>query len=294
VLSKRKLLRLVRERVVDGWDDPRMPTLSGLRRRGFTPESLRDFCDRIGVAKAENRVEWALLEHCVRQHLNAVAPRVMGVLDPLKVVIDNYPEGESEELEAVNNPEDEAAGTRSLPFSRELWIERTDFMEEPPKKYFRLSPGAEVRLRYGYLIRCTGIEKDQAGRVTEVRCSYDPETRGGHAPDGRKVKGTIHWVSAAHALDAPVRLYDTLFTVADPEAVEDGEDFLKHLNPTSVETLDSCKLEPSLVDAEPGSRYQFERQGYFCVDTRASEPGRPVFNRIVTLRDTWGKIQAKG
>jgi glutaminyl-tRNA synthetase len=294
VLSKRKLLRLVRERVVDGWDDPRMPTLSGLRRRGFTPESLRDFCDRIGVAKAENRVEWALLEHCVRQHLNAVAPRVMGVLDPLKVVIDNYPEGESEELEAVNNPEDEAAGTRSLPFSRELWIERTDFMEEPPKKYFRLSPGAEVRLRYGYLIRCTGIEKDQAGRVTEVRCSYDPETRGGHAPDGRKVKGTIHWVSAAHALDAPVRLYDTLFTVADPEAVEDGEDFLKHLNPASVETLDSCKLEPSLVDAEPGSRYQFERQGYFCVDTRASEPGRPVFNRIVTLRDTWGKIQAKG
>jgi glutaminyl-tRNA synthetase len=271
-----------------------MPTLSGLRRRGFTPEAIRDFCDRIGVAKAENRVEWALLEHCARQHLNAVAPRVMGVLHPLKVVIDNYPEGKVEELEAINNPEDESAGTRRLPFSRELWIERSDFLEDPPKKYFRLSPGAEVRLRYGYLIRCTEVVKDAAGAVTEVHCTYDPETRGGHAPDGRKVRGTIHWVSAAHALEAEVRLYDTLFSAVDPEAVEEGEDFLVHLNPESMQILGECKLEPGLAAAEPGQRYQFERNGYFCVDSRHSAPGKPVFNRIVTLRDTWGKIQKRG
>jgi glutaminyl-tRNA synthetase len=291
ILSKRKLLRLVEEGHVDGWDDPRMPTLSGLRRRGYTPEAIRDFCDRIGVAKANSTVDVAMLEHCLREHLNREATRVMAVLRPLKVVIENYPESESEKLEAINNPEDESAGTRTIPFSRELWIERTDFMEDPPRKFFRLAPGREVRLRYGYFITCTDVVKDDGGEVVELRCTYDPETKGGYAPDGRKVRGTIHWVSAGHSLPAEVRLYDHLFK--DDDERDDGEELAEQLNPASLEVLDGCQVEPSLAGMEPGYRCQFERQGYFCVDSRDSYADRLVFNRTVGLRDTWAKIQKK-
>ena len=293
VLSKRKLLRLVEEGHVEGWDDPRMPTLSGLRRRGYTPDAIRDFCDRIGVAKANSVVDVAMLEHCLREQLNREAPRVMAVLRPLKLVIENYPEGQAEELEAINNPEDESAGTRTIPFSRELWIERTDFMEDPPKKYFRLAPGREVRLRYGYFVTCADVVKDDSGEVVEVRCTYDPETRGGYAPDGRRVRGTIHWVSAAHALPAEVRLYDHLFNDEDPNSTDMGADFTDRLNSESLERLTECRVEPSLVSAALGDRFQFERLGYFCVDSKDSSAERLVFNRTVTLRDTWAKISRK-
>jgi len=290
VLSKRKLLQLVEEGYVSGWDDPRMPTLSGLRRRGYTPESIRNFCDRIGVAKSNSIVDVAMLEHCVREDLNKRAPRVMGVLDPLRVVIDNYPEDQVEELEAINNPEDPSMGTRKVPFSRVLYIERADFREDPPRKFFRLAPGREVRLRYAYYITCVDVVKDEkTGEVTELHCTYDPETRGGWAPDGRKVRGTLHWVSAAHALQAEVRLYDRLFLKANP--LEGGADFKDSLNPNSLEVLTSCRVEPSLAGATPGSRYQFERQGYFCVDPVDSSPEKLVFNRTVALRDSWAKIE---
>jgi glutaminyl-tRNA synthetase len=291
VLSKRKLIRLVEEGHVDGWDDPRMPTISGVRRRGYPPEALRNFCDRIGVAKADSMVDMALLEYCVRENLNKIAPRFMGVLRPLKVVIDNYPTDDEEELEAINNPGDPSAGTRKVPFSRELYIERDDFMEDPPKKFFRLAPGREVRLRYAYFITCVDVVKDPAtGEITELHCTYDPATRGGDAPDGRKVKGTLHWVSARHAIDAQVRLYDHLFTKENPNEVEEGKEFTASLNPNSLEVLNDCKLEPSLADAAPASRCQFERLGYFCVDAKDSTPDALVFNRTVTLRDTWAKI----
>jgi glutaminyl-tRNA synthetase len=290
VLSKRRLIQLVDEGHVTGWDDPRMPTLSGLRRRGLPPEALRDFCNRIGVAKADNLIEVALLEHCAREFLNKSAERRMGVLKPLKVVIENYPEGQSEELEAINNPEDAAAGTRAVPFSRELYIEREDFMEDPPKKFFRLAPGREVRLRYAYFIACREAVKNAAGEIVELRCTYDPETRGGNAPDGRKVKATLHWVSAAHAIAAEVRLYDHLFTTPTPGS--DG-DFRDDLNPDSLTVLGDCRLEPALTGAQAGVPVQFERQGYFCPD-RDSTPERPVFNRTVALRDSWAKIQKKG
>jgi len=291
VMSKRRLLELVREGLVRGWDDPRMPTLSGLRRRGYTPEAVRAFCQRTGVAKTNSTVDIAFLEHCLREDLNLRAPRVMGVLRPLKLVIDNYPEGQVEEFDAVNNPEDLAAGTRKVPFSRVLYIEQEDFMEEPAPKYFRLAPGREVRLRYAYFVTCTGVVKDEkTGEVVEVHCTYDPDTRGGNAPDGRKVKSTIHWVSAEHALEAEVRLYEHLFTKEDPTDVEDGKDYRDYLNPDSLEILKSCRVESSLAGAPPESRYQFERQGYFCVDPDSSTE-RLVFNRIVSLRDTWAKIQ---
>ncbi|MBN1176694.1 MAG: glutamine--tRNA ligase/YqeY domain fusion protein [Dehalococcoidales bacterium] len=291
VMSKRRLLQLVREKFVRGWDDPRMPTLSGLRRRGYTPEAIRIFCQRTGVAKTNSTVDIAFLEHCLREDLNLRAPRVMGVLRPLKLVIDNYPEGQFEEFDAVNNPEDAAAGTRKVPFSRVLYIEQEDFMEEPAPKYFRLAPGREVRLRYAYLVTCTDVVKDEkTGEVVEVHCTYDPDTRGGNAPDGRKVKSTIHWVSAEHALEAEVRLYEHLFTEEDPMDVEDGKDFKDYINPNSLEVLTSCRVEPSLSGAPPESRCQFERQGYFCVDPDSS-PKKLVFNRIVSLRDTWAKIQ---
>ena len=291
VLSKRKLIRLVEDGHVSGWDDPRMPTISGLRRRGYTPEAIRNFCDRIGVAKADSMVDMALLEYCVREDLNKHAPRVMGVLHPLKIVIDNYSENEVDELEAVNNPEDPSRGTRKVPFSRELYIERDDFMEDPPKKFFRLAPGREVRLRYAYFIKCVDIVKDPAtGEIIELHCTYDPATRGGDAPDGRKVKGTLHWVSAKHAISAQVRLYDHLFAKENPNEVEDGKDFTAYINPTSMEILNDCKLEPSLAAAKPSSLYQFERLGYFCVDAKDSTPDALVFNRTVTLRDTWARI----
>ncbi len=288
VMSKRKLLTLVQEKHVDGWDDPRMPTICGLRRRGYTPESIRAFCERIGVAKFNSTVDLALLEFCVREDLNRRAPRVMAVLKPLKVVIENYPAGRVEELEAVNNPEDPNAGTRKIPFSKVLYIESDDFMEDPPKKYFRLAPGREVRLRYGYFITCTDVVKDAGGEIVELRCTYDPETRGGNAPDGRKVKATIHWVSAEHAVDAEVRLYETLFRVEDPD---EGDDFRTHLNPQSLEVLSGCKLEPCLARPQTELPYQFERLGYFVADSKDSQPEKPVFNRTVTLRDTWAKIQ---
>jgi glutaminyl-tRNA synthetase len=295
VLSKRKLLELVREGRVSGWDDPRMPTISGLRRRGYTPEAIRNFCDLIGVAKVNSIVDTPLLEDCVREDLNKRAPRVMAVLRPLRVVIENYPEDATEELDAINNPEDLSQGTRKVPFSRVLYIERDDFMEEPPKKFFRLAPGREVRLRYAYFITCVGVVKDpQTGEVVELRCSYDPATRGGDAPDGRRVKATLHWVSAAHAAEADVRLYDTLFTKRDAGEVEEGEDWKSNLNPKSLEILTGCKIEPSLAKAEPGSRYQFERLGYFCVDVKDSKPGKSVFNRTVTLRDPWANIRKAG
>jgi glutaminyl-tRNA synthetase len=289
VLSKRKLLQLVQDNHVNGWSDPRMPTLSGLRRRGYPPGAIREFCSRIGLAKRDSLVDVAQLEFAVREELNKTSPRVMGVLRPLRVVIENYPEGETDELDAINNPEDESAGKRKVPFSRVLYIEQSDFLEDPPKKYFRLSPGREVRLRYAYLVTCTGVEKDDDGNVVEVRCTYDPATRGGSAPDGRKVKGTIHWVSAEHAVDAEVRLYDRLFLKENP--TKDKEvDFLTNLNPDSLEVLQSAKIEPSVRGAAPGTRYQFERLGYFCVDSKDSTDSTPVFNRTVTLRDSWAKI----
>ncbi|HDR15249.1 MAG TPA: glutamine--tRNA ligase/YqeY domain fusion protein [Desulfobacteraceae bacterium] len=289
VLSKRKLVQLVEGGHVTGWDDPRMPTLAGLRRRGYTPESIRNFCERIGVAKRDSIVDMALLEHCLREDLNKRAPRVMGVLRPLRVVIDNYPEGRAEELEAVNNPEDPAMGSRRVPFSRVLYIEQEDFREDPPKKFYRLALGREVRLRYAYFITCVGVVKDeQTGEVVELHCTYDPETRGGDSPDGRKVKATLHWVSAAHALEAEVRLYDHLFL--KPEPGEAGQDFRAYLNPKSLEILTSCRVEPGLAGAAPGSRYQFERQGYFCVDPDSSHK-KPVFNRTVPLRDSWAKVE---
>ena len=290
LVSKRKLRELVDERVVSGWDDPRLPTVAGLRRRGFTPEAIRDFAERIGVAKANSLVDVAILEHCLREDLNRRAPRAMAVLHPLKLVIVNYPEGQEEELEAVNNPEDETMGTRRVPFSRELFIERDDFREDAPRKYFRLTPGREVRLRWGYLVTCVDFVKNEAGEVTEVHCTYDPDTRGGNAPDGRRVKGTIHWVSARHALRTQVRLYDRLFSIEDP----DGEDWRGHLNPNSLEVLEDCCLEPSLASAAPESRWQFERLGYFAVDAEASAPGKPVFNRAVALRDSWARLEKSG
>lgn len=291
VMSKRKLLRLVQEGLVSGWDDPRMPTISGLRRRGYTPESLRNFCDRIGVAKSNSVVDIALLEHCLRDDLNKRANRVMAVLRPLKVVIDNYPEGQLEELEAVNNPEDPGMGTRMVPFSKVLYIEADDFREVPPKKFFRLAPGREVRLRYGYFITCVGVVKDeQTGEVIELHCTYDPATRGGDSPDGRKVKATLHWVSADQAVEAEVRLYEHLFLKPDPEDVEEG-DFTRVLNPNSLVTLSDCKLEPGLAGAKPGMLFQFERQGYFCVDPVEMRAGRLVFNRTVPLKDSWAKIE---
>ncbi len=293
VLSKRRLLLLVREGHVSGWDDPRMPTLKGLRRRGVTPESLRAFCEEIGLAKRESVVDIALLEHCLREDLNRRAPRVMAVLKPLRVVLENYPEEKTEELDAVNNPEDPSAGSRKVPFSRVLYIEQDDFREVPPPKYHRLSPGTEVRLRYGYIIRCAGVDKDDAGNVVGLRCTYDPETRSGSAPDGRKVKATVHWVSAAHALDAEVRLYNRMYTRPDPLADRDA-DFRSFLNPDSLEVLSGVKVEPSLAAAAPGAGFQFERQGYFCVDSVDSRPDRLVFNRTVTLRDTWAKIEKSG
>ena len=293
VMSKRKLLRLVQEGLVSGWDDPRMPTISGIRRRGYPPEAIRDFANRIGVAKNESTVDIALLEHCVRQELNQHAPRKMAVLDPLKLVITNYPEGQVEEMQAINNPEDLDAGTRPVPFSRELYIEREDFREDPPPKYFRLAPGREVRLRYAYFITCQEVVKDEHGQVVELRCTYDPTTRGGDAPDGRKVKATLHWVSAAHALPAEVRLYDRLFIKENPEEVEQGQDFRANLNPDSLKVLSTPLVEASLQSALPGERYQFERQGYFCVDPD-SQPGKLVFNRTVALKDIWAKIERKG
>jgi glutaminyl-tRNA synthetase len=288
VLSKRKLIQLVQEGHVAGWDDPRMPTIAGIRRRGYTPEAIRNFCDRIGVAKRDSTVDIALLEYCIREDLNRSAPRVMAVLRPLRVVIDNCPEDLTEELEAVNNPEDPTMGTRKVPFSRVLYIEREDFREDPPKGFFRLAPGREVRLRYAYYITCVGVVKEErTGEVVELRCTYDPETRGGDSPDGRKVKATLHWVSAPHSVEAEVRLYDHLLGVAEP-----GEgDFKTYLNPNSLETLKSCRVEPGLRGAAAGSRYQFERLGYFCVDAVDSSQERPVFNRTVTLRDTWAKIE---
>jgi len=292
IMSKRKLLKLVQDKHVSGWDDPRMPTLCGLRRRGYTPEAIRNFMERIGVAKFVSTVDVALLEHCLREDLNKRSPRVLAVLNPIKVVITNYPAGQVEQLDAVNNPEDASAGTRKVPFSGELYIEREDFMEDPPRKFFRLAPGREVRLRYAYFVTCTDAIKNDAGQVVELRCTYDPATRGGDAPDGRKVKATLHWVSAANALDAEVRLYDHLFTRPDPENVPDGQDFTVNLNPNSVKVLTACKVEPSLAEAKPQDRVQFERQGYFCVD-QDSKPGQLVFNRTVTLKDTWAKIQKK-
>ncbi len=287
VMSKRRLLELVEDGIVKGWDDPRMPTISGLRRRGYTPESIRAFAERIGVSKREYVQDVTVLEDCLRDDLNKRAPRVMAVLRPLKLVIENYPEGQIEELEAVNNPEDPSMGTRKVPFSRTLYIERDDFLEHPPKKYFRLSPGAEVRLRYAYIVRCVGVVKDErTGEIVEIRCTYDPATRSGSPQSARKVKGTIHWVSAQHALDAEVRLYDRLFTVEEPT----GENWKQYINPNSLQVISSCKVEPSLMHAAPQDRFQFERLGYFCVDDD-SKPGALVFNRSVTLRDTWAKIQ---
>src|ERR1051326_4077566 len=292
MMSKRKLRQLVEEGHVSGWKDPRMPTLSGMRRRGYTPEAIRNFVTAAGVSRTNGSIELAMLEHFLREDLNKRALRVMGVLRPLKVVIDNYPENQTEEMDAVNNPEDASAGTRKVPFSKVLYIEQDDFREDPPKQYFRLSPGREVRLRYGYLVTCTSVVKNDKGDVVEVHCTYDPATRGGNTPDGRKVKATIHWVSAAHAVDAEVRMYETLFTKENPDDVEDGKDFTANLNPNSLEIVGQAKLEPSLADAKPGSRYQFERLGYFCVDPD-SKPGKPVFNRTVALKDGWAKIEKK-
>jgi glutaminyl-tRNA synthetase len=290
VTSKRKLLRLVKEGHVRGWDDPRMPTLVAMRRRGYPPQAIRVFCDSIGVAKTNTVIDIAYLEHCVRNDLNERCNRVLGVLRPLKLIIDNYPEGQVEELEAINHPLKPEQGTRKVPFSRELYIEQDDFMEEPVRKFYRLAPGREVRLRYAFFVTCTDVVKDESGEVIEVHCTYDPATRGGDAPDGRKVRGTLHWVSAAHAVDAEVRLYDRLFVNESPE--EDVEDFTVNVNPDSLEVLTGCKVEPSLAGATAGSRYQFERKGYFCVDPNSNEQGL-VFNETVSLRDSWAKIQAK-
>jgi glutaminyl-tRNA synthetase len=290
ILSKRKLLMLVQKGYVSGWDDPRMPTLSGIRRRGYTPEAIRNFASRVGVSKTNGSTELSLLEYYVREDLNKRSPRVMAVLRPLKLIIDNYPEDTVEEMEAVNNPEDASMGTRKTPFSRVLYIEQEDFREDPPKQYFRLAPGREVRLRYAYFLTCTSVVKNDQGEVTEIHCTYDPATKGGNAPDNRRVKATIHWVSAAHAVDSEVRLYDPLLTVANPGEETEGLEFTDYLNPNSLETLKGCKLEPSLAAAEAGSRFQFERLGYFCVDPD-STPGKRVFNRTVQLRDAWAKIE---
>jgi glutaminyl-tRNA synthetase len=290
IMSKRRLIELVDNGHVNGWDDPRMPTLSSLRRRGYTPEVIRNFIERVGVAKADSVIDIALLEHCLREDLNKRAPRVMAVLHPLKVIIDNYPEDKTEELDAINNPEDESMGTRKVPFSRVLYIEQDDFREDPPKKYFRLAPGREVRLRYAYFIICVDVVKDKNGNVAELHCTYDPKTRGGDSPDGRKVKGTLHWVSAQHAINAEVRLYDRLFTKQNPNEVEPGKDFTANINPKSLEVLTDCQIEPSLKNSKSGDRFQFERKGYFCVDPD-STPEKLVFNRTVSLRDTWAKIE---
>jgi glutaminyl-tRNA synthetase len=291
MLSKRYLLQLVEGGYVAGWDDPRMPTVAGMRRRGYTPEAIRAFLERIGIAKNESLVDVALLEHCLREDLNLRAPRVMAVLRPLRVVIENYPEDQVEEFEAINNPEDESMGTRMVPFSRVLYVEQEDFREDPPRKWFRLAPGREVRLKHAYYITCQDVVKDEAtGEVIELRCTYDPESRGGWTPDGRKVRGTLHWVSAAHALDAEMRLYDYLFTKSDPRDVEEGEDFRSYTNPDSLEVLSSSKIEPSLAGAPSGSRYQFLRMGYYCVDPDSDEQ-KLVFNRTVPLRDTWARIE---
>jgi len=289
-MSKRKLLQLVEGKYVNGWDDPRMPTIAGLRRRGYTPEAIRDFADRIGVAKTDSTIDIALLEHCIRDDLNKRAPRVMAVLNPLRVIIDNYPDGRVEQMEAINNPEDTSAGTRNVPFSRVIYIERDDFREDPPRQFFRLAPGREVRLRYAYLITCVGLVKDESsGNVVEVHCTYDPETRGGNTPDGRKVKGTIHWVSASHAIQAEIRLYDRLFTVENPADVQRAEDVL---NPNSLQVVTGY-VEPSLANADAGCRYQFERLGYFYADIKDCMRERLVFNRTVTLRDSWARIEKK-
>ena len=294
VLSKRKLLSLVKEDHVDGWDDPRMPTISGYRRRGYTPESIRNFCKEIGVTKYNSLTDIHLLERSIREHLNRISPRVMGVLNPLKVVIENFPEEKVEYRDAVNNPEDPAAGTRPVAFTRELYIERDDFMEDPPRKFFRLAPGKEVRLRYAYFLKCEEVIKDPVtGEVTELRCSYDPETSGGHAPDGRKVKGTIHWVSASESVQADVRLYEHLFSCEDPNAIQEGDDWRNHLNANSVQVLEGCRVEACLASASPDERYQFERKGYFCLDRQDSTPEKLVFNRTVTLKDTWAKVKKK-
>jgi len=292
LLSKRKLLALVQNKLVSGWDDPRMPTISGMRRRGYTPEALRNFCGRIGVSKTNGITELSLLEYFVREDLNRRAARVMAVLRPLRVVIDNYPEGQTEHMEAVNNPEDASMGTRQVPFSKVIYIEQDDFREDPPKQYFRLAPGREIRLRYAYFITCTGVIKDAGGNVVELRCTYDPATKGGNAPDGRKVKSTIHWVSAEHAADAEVRVYETLFSCEDPNVVPEGQDFTVNLNPNSLEVVTGAKVEPSLLESAPGHRFQFERLGYFAVDPDSSRD-KLVFNRTVALRDTWAKIEAK-
>ncbi len=292
VMSKRKLLELVRKNYVSGWDDPRMPTISGMRRRGYTPAAVRDFCERIGVAKTSSTVDVALLEHCIREDLNTTASRVMAVLRPIRVVIDNYPENQVEWFESENNPEDPEAGTRKIPFSKVIYIEQDDFMENPPRKYFRLFPGGEVRLKHAYFIKCVNVVKDEkTGEIIELHCTYDPESRGGNSPDGRKVKGTLHWVSEQHAVDAEVRLYDSLFTDANPGNEAEGTDYKDYLNPNSLEVLKSCKLEPGLADAASGSRYQFLRMGYFCVDSVDSSKEKPVFNRIVPLKDSWSKVQ---
>jgi glutaminyl-tRNA synthetase len=293
LLSKRKLLKLVQEKLVSGWDDPRMPTLSGIRRRGYTPESIRNFCGAIGVSKTNGTLDLAMLEHYVREDLNKRVPRVMAVLRPLKVVIDNFPDGEVDEVDAVNNPEEEGAGKRKVPFSKVLYIEQDDFREDPPKQYYRLSPGREVRLRYGYFITAKTMVKNNEGEVVEVHCTYDPSTRGGNAPDGRKVKSTIHWVSAAHAIDAEVRLYDKLFLVENPDRTAEGKEFTESLNPNSLEIISRAKLEPSLSSAVSEDRYQFERLGYFCVDPE-SRSGKLVFNRTLALKDTWAKVEKKG
>ncbi len=293
VTSKRKLLELVQGDYVDGWDDPRMPTLSGLRRRGVTPESIRNFCGKIGVTKFNSLTDLSLLEQSIREHLNQIAPRVMGVLDPVKVVIENYPEGEIEMRDAINNPEDESAGTRQIPFGRELYIERSDFMEDAPRKFFRLTVGREVRLRYAYFLKCESVVKNDQGEIVELRCTYDPETAGGKAPDGRKVKGTIHWVSAQHAVDAEIRIYQHLFSQENPADVPEGVDWKELLNPDSLKVLSDCKLEPSLAEAQSGERFQFERNGYFCVDSKDSKAGKLVFNRTVALKDAWTKSQKK-
>ncbi|MCD4818362.1 MAG: glutamine--tRNA ligase/YqeY domain fusion protein [Candidatus Cloacimonetes bacterium] len=288
IMSKRKLRELVEGNFVNSWDDPRLPTLSGLRRRGYSPTAIRNFCDKIGLAKRISTVDLALLEYTLREDLNKIVPRVMAVLDPLKVIIDNFPEEQTDEMTAINNPEDESAGTRIVPFSKILYIEKNDFMEEPPKKFFRLSPGREIRLRYAYFVKCESVDKDETGNITAIHCTYDPETKGGSAPDGRKVKATMHWVSAKHAIDAEIRLYDNLFTVQDPAAEDDFKDFV---NPNSLKILKNCKLEPSLKNAKPEEKFQFERLGYFCADRYDFSSENPVFNRTVTLRDTWAKIQ---
>ncbi|HCX73277.1 MAG TPA: glutamine--tRNA ligase [Candidatus Cloacimonas sp.] len=293
VMSKRKLLKLIEEGYVSGWDDPRLPTIRGLRRRGYTPSSIREFSNIIGVAKSDSTVDYALLEHVIRKELNKTAMRVMGVLKPLKVIIDNYPEGEEEYLEAVNNPEDPEYGTRQVPFSKELYIEQDDFMEDPPPKFYRLAPGCEVRLRYAYFLKCNSVEKDEDGKITALHCTYDPATKGGSAPDGRKVKATLHWVSAKHAIDAEVRLYDNLFTKENPENSKDGRSFEHFINENSLQILKNCKLEPSLQEVKPETRVQFERLGYFCADRFDHSSNNLVFNRIVTLRDTWKKIQKR-